>query len=405
MSDQHAATDSPFRGGRVISLVSGIAYLLTLLILPSQILAESLAERAESGRFASAFSEVPHDQGTATLNAFFGRPDLNVALENIPRPSDACPDSAASNAAGREWLIANVENHKVLMFNENHYGLRERVFVRKMLPALRDQGFTHIGFEALRHDAVNIDGRYLPATEIYTREPLFAALLRESESLGFSVFGYEPDPPMGVEALTPQQRFELRETGQAEHIAGVIQAAGEDARFVIFAGWSHIAKEPVPAPGGSALWMAGRLMEKTGITPLSIDLTSCVDTAPEEPDWAGRLLLDEIERPMGFGRDAHAFDAEFRLPALGAYQNGSPGFYRQSLGSPVAIPEVFLESDEPVLIEARNLQAAADAAAFDRLLLSPGDRYPLYLPPGEYQLIARSAEGEILATKLIAVDD
>ena len=376
---------------------------LVLLGISQCVLCLTPAELAERGEFSKAYSMMPHDQGKATLNVFFGRPDLNLDLSGLPTASAACPDESDREISGREWVIENSRDRKVLMFNENHYGMRERIFLRKLLPELRNIGFSHIGFEALLHNAENVEGRYSPASDLYTREPLFAALLREAESLGFNVFGYEPELS-DLENLSPHKRFELREEGQAKHIKHQLDAAAEGDRFVIFAGWSHIAKKPVPAPGGPGLWMAGRLKEQTGIDPLVVDLTSCVDVGDGPIDWNGRILLDESDLPIGFGRDAHAFDAELRLPASSHASEKASGFYRQTLGYPVSIPDDLLSMDQSVLIEARAVTHTLNEAAFDRILLHPGERHPIYLPPGHFRVIARSGSGEIIGSQDISVD-
>jgi hypothetical protein len=364
--------------------------------------AETVAGRAEAGKFEELLSEAPHDQAVATLNAFFGRGDINAQLQALPEASTACPEEFHKTLSGRDWVLEKAVDTKVLMFNENHYGLRERVFVKHLLSDLRQLGFTHLGLEALDSEATYADGRYTPAADIYIREPLFAALLRQAESLGFRVFGYEHSTQTS-DALTPAEQFHARESGQAENIRMAIENADEEARFVVFAGWSHIAKEPIPGPEGDALWMAGRLKEKTGIDPLVIDLTSCVDEAADPSDWFGRILLGKDGEALLFGRDSDAYDAQIRLPVAPRHLE-SPGYYRQTLGTAVFVPSEMLAGDEPTLLEARSRSAAADASAYDRVLVFPGEHLPLYLPEGQFTLVSRRGNGETIDTRQVVVD-
>ncbi len=364
------------------------------------------AERAELGEFKALFDESPNNQVVATLNVFFGRSDLNAELTRLPQASRTCPSDGARTTSGREWVLANSRETKVLMFNENHYGLVERVFQRALLAELRAAGFTHIGFEAMEPDVVKTGGRYTPAADFYTREPTFAALIREAEATGFEIFGYEhwieqSDHP------DPGERFAMRESGQASNIQARIEAAPDDARFIIFAGWAHIAKQPVSAVGGPGKWMAARFMENTGIEPLAIDLTGCVYETEDPEDWQGRILLAEDNAPLVievFGRDAHAFDAQIRLPVPPRSHPAAAGFYRQTLGQAVPVPEELRPAGEPVLVQARHVPMQDDEVAHDRVLLYPGEDLPLYLPPGEYELQAHRGDGEIVGRMRIVVE-
>lgn len=75
----------------------------------------------------------------------------------------------------------------------------------------------------------------------------------------------------------------MREQIQAENIAAIVDRSDPSARLLIFAGWSHIAKQAVGE--ANQLWMAARFMQLTGIEPFSIDLVSCV--------YAGQFFNNE----------------------------------------------------------------------------------------------------------------
>ena len=363
----------------------------------------TLAERAERGEFEALLEQAANNQVVATLNVFFGRSDLNAELTPLARASRACSTDGARVASGREWVLANARDTKVLMFNENHYGLAERVFVRTLLAELRAAGFSHIGLEAMDHDVVKMGGRYRPAADFYTREPTFAALIREVESTGFEIFGYEPSIKQSDD-LDAAERFALRESGQANNIQARIEAAPDDARFIIFAGWSHIAKQPVSAPGGPGKWMAARFMENTGIDPLAIDLTACAYEAEHPENWQGRILLGEDGTPLVFGRDAHAFDAQIRLPVPPRDHPVATGFYRQTLGQAVGVPEALRPDDKPALVQARKIHGPDNEVAHDRVLLYPGEDPSLYLVPGQYELQSHRGDGEIVGRKRMLVE-
>ena len=377
--------------------------LLLIALHSSLAYSQSLAERAERGEFAVAFDAAPNEQILATLNTFFGRSDLNADFPEIPQASRSCPLEGATDMSGRQWILANARVTKVLMFNENHYGIGERVFVRTLLPELRNMGFTHLGLEAFNNSASDDDGQHKPGSGFYTIEPTFVGLLREAEAAGFEIFGYEPRIEAS-EDLDREERFALRESGQAANIQAQIDAAPEDARFIIYAGWSHIAEQPVSAPGGTGRWMAARFKKNTGIDPLTIDLTACVYESKDPQNLRGRIVLAADGTPLVFGRDPHAFDAQIRLPIPPRNHPVTAGFYRQTLGQAVIVPEKLRPADEPVLVQARKLPMLDGEVAHDRVLLHPGEHLPLYLPPGEYELQAHRGDGEIVGQMRIGVE-
>ena len=100
------------------------------------------------GSIPADMNEYGKDQQRATYNTFIGRTDLNSQLLTLAR-RPACEVEEYDYQAGDEWLFNNLHDKKIVMFNENHYVPSSRIFVKQLLPQLRNMGFTHIGFEAL----------------------------------------------------------------------------------------------------------------------------------------------------------------------------------------------------------------------------------------------------------------
>ncbi|HET6628988.1 MAG TPA: hypothetical protein VFG91_04370 [Woeseiaceae bacterium] len=363
----------------------------------------SYAERLAAGAFDEFLSGEIEPQRLAAWNTFVGRPDLNTAFTDIPKASNDCPTADAEVLNGAEWVLASAADARVVMFNENHYGTEARAFVRQLLDDLRGIGFTHIGFEAFS-PVVERHGRpYTPAEGTYTVEPVFAALVRDAKALGYEVFGYEAtirapdDAPM-------QERVEVREQGQADNLAERIDAAGAEAKFIVYAGWSHIAEEPISSWGKPLPWMAARFKQATGIDPLTIDLTSCVYPAADPGGWRGRLYIAEDGRPAVSGRYAGAVDAQVRLPVPAAGDPEAAGFFRSSLGDPVPVPASLRLDDAPVLVQAYRVDQQEGEVAYDRILLRPQDELPLYLPSGTYRLVSHRGNGEVVGRANVDVN-
>lgn len=365
--------------------------------------AQSYAERLAAGTFAEWIEETSdHPQLRAALNTFLGRSDLNDRLGNIPQPSTDCPTEGAEEGTGTQWVLANAAEVRIVMFNENHYGVQARAFVRNLLGEMRNVGFTHIGFETFS-PVTALEGRpYTPAEGAYTVEPVFAALVRDAAALGYEIFGYESTVRV-PEGATVAERVDLREQGQADNLEDRIASADGEARFIIFAGWSHIAEEPIDGLAGRQRWMAARLKQKTGIDPLTVDLTSCVYTAADPNGWRGRIYLVRDGTPLVTGRYSGAVDAQVHLPVPADHPDAA-GFFRSSLGNPISVPAALRLDDAPVLIQAYRVDQEEGEVAFDRVLIHPGEDLPLYLQAGSYTLVAYQGDGTQVGRATMEVD-
>jgi hypothetical protein len=358
---------------------------------------QSIAERFAAGRLDELRTEMAaHPQGLATFNAFVGRADLNEGLEGVPPGAETCPSEGLRAVDAAAWLLAQSRHARVLMFNENHHVPAARVFVRALLPRLRAAGFTHVGFETLSPPGPE-PRVYSAADGYYSVEPTYAALIREARAQGMELFAYESLKDAG-EGASMHDRIAAREEGQAENLARAVGAGPPNSRFIVFAGWSHIAEAELPAGGGIFhRWMAARFRQSTGIDPFTVDLTSCAHSSSKR---GGQVLLDAARRSVVHGRYAGAVDAQVSLPAPPAA--GMPGFYRSSLGVAVPVPEN-LRVDGPVLVEARDSRSGAADVAFDRLLLQKGEKFPLYLPTGTYDLVAHRGDGSLIGRERVQV--
>lgn len=363
---------------------------------------QDFAERMAQGAFEELLAESTAPQTRATMNTFLGRQDLNSAISGIPRASMDCPVGDAVQVDGAAWVLELAESRKLLMFNENHYGLQSRAFVYELLPELRKLGFSHIGFEAF-HPVVEEGEQISPASGHYSVEPVFAALVRLAADLGFNVFGYESNAKAPAKAPM-SERVQIRERAQAKNIQSSIASAPADARFIVFAGWSHISEIALDGWGEKIRWMASNLKESTGIDPLTIDLTSCAYPSRNDHDWRGRVFLSENDVPVISGQYSGAVDAQIHLPIPVEGDASAAGYFRKSLGAAFLVPELLVPSEDPILVQAYKLGEMQDGVAFDRILLQPGENLPLYLPRGKYELLGHRGSGEIVNRVVVEIE-
>ncbi len=398
------------------------AIVASTLLIAGSAAAQNMEALWRDGAFQVALDSIQdlepaglRDQVRATWLTYLGRQDRQSGIEgSLPGPRTDCVTGDQADPEGwvdaDDWILEAVSDHRVVMFNENHYRVEARAYVLALLARLQASGFTHVGFEAFQTSEVMAERAgqtatdqwgYSPADGSYTHEPVFAALVRKAGELGMEVFGYEVSGSAPGDA-DMAERIAFREQGQADNLIKRLDAAGDDARAVIFAGWSHIAKEPLR---GGQRWMAARFRDQTGIDPLSIDLTTCVFPAVDNRQRsAARMPLANDGVPIVVGNYQGAVDAQVHLPVA---EDGErvPGFHRQVLGVATPIPSKLLDDDEPVLVRALRSDRKPDAVPDDQVLVYPGESLSLYLPSGHsYQLAGHRGDGSLTARKTISVE-
>lgn len=182
-------------------------------------------------------------------------------------------------------LLLRVDTSQVVMFNEAHHCPHHRYLVGTLLQEFYDRGFRYLGLETFINDSL-WEARKYPTVNngFYSKDPVFANLIRAAADLGMEVFGYES-----------WQQGESREVGQARKIYNVIQKDPE-AKILILAGYDHITPK----------WMAGKFHEISGIKPLTINQT-----------YTYLLRLDNPERKNeAFIVDPDSFtDTNYRINA------------------------------------------------------------------------------------------
>ena len=170
----------------------------------------------EKQKFMSMFA--------SQFSAFLGRDALTRELANAgwhPRPLDST--IAVSNfvaADAMEEIAAAAKSYRVVILDESHNSQQERVFGHLLAQALRANGYTHMGYEALSPGTakdVNKNGPSL-VTAFYAADPVYADFVRQAKVMGYEIFDYEPKQERTLDQAT--QRRE-REAGQAANIKKV----------------------------------------------------------------------------------------------------------------------------------------------------------------------------------------
>ncbi|MFT4178224.1 MAG: hypothetical protein QM612_01990 [Thermomonas sp.] len=349
----------------------------------------------------------------ATELSFLGRP--LEALRGFPfrgsdKPSDDLPTASAyKDVPAAEWIAAQADDYRVVMVNEAHHVPQTRVLTFALLQALRARGYTHLAVEALANDGSDAmpDGYPVRKTGIYTREPVFAELLREARRLGYVLAPYEPNDE-------GEQSQQQRETGQAQAIADLL-AGSPEAKVLVHAGYAHIgeAKKGLPDDARS---MAMELARISGLALLTVDQTSTRAYEAGDIDTVGQQLAKRfaVVAPSVLvareGGDAWSsapglYDVSVLLPAQPAAPLRPDWLTLGGKRLQVAIDMTPCIKHLPCLVEARYANEGDDAIPADQFLMLAASEAgtPLYLAPGDYRLRLLGNDGTTLAERKLTV--
>jgi len=297
-----------------------------------------------------------------------------------------------------EWLDDRLAATRVLMLNENHADPGPRWFLREILPRLRERGFRHLALEALDPDRPlgPREARLSRGHGWILDEPLFAGMIREALKLGFAVFGYDRFDTSGLAEADRFDRILARERGQAETLIERLARIPEEEKLIILGGLTHITEDWHYLRDGRRLgWMAAQFTALSGLDPLTVDLTGCPVKAGRRADITpAQIHFSKDGTPLVAGPYAGRVDAQFHIPGGGS----DPGTFRHSLGRPWHAPADAIPRQRMILLEAFAGGAPAGALPHDRVLLDPGENFPLFLPTGRYMLHVTGRGGDRLAT-------
>lgn len=326
--------------------------------------------------------------------AAVGREDLLAgSRRTYDNPASlVCTDEASANAI--EGIIGALGDQNVVIINENHAMPAHRVFIRELVIQLRTQGFTHYAAETL--SAVAASGTGYPSTDDgwYTSEPLMARLLKTVRDLGYIQIAYEQTAEQAAPPEAEMQtRIETRENAQVANLKAAVLDDNRDIKIIVHVGHSHVAEEPVYGTE----WMAARLKKATGIDPFTISLLACRSSSNVP-------VLSQTALDINGDAQPRYTDYLVGLPSF-TFENGRPS-YRAAIGDiATKVPAALLPVENPVIIEARPIDASLNQEPVERLYLAPGENLPLMLPSGTWSLISFDEEGSISGPEIVSIED
>ncbi len=338
-----------------------------------------------------------------------GREDLSVRTVFVQ--SHTC---ALDEDRGLDDLIAAARQAQIVVINEVTFtdATRHRAMTARLLEALADDfdilASTHFNHRRLEWEMSETVGPY-------HNEPIYARMIETARANGYRLVSIShrsipdrlvpddesaPFNPVTRSQVASLQRHILDEDPTARVIIHLPLSLADERAPQPAADPSQTQQASQDAPSrratdGSFAWL---LREATGIDPFTI--TQGCRPAPgpdletgsegvEEP--ASVVWPDQLADPATLNIRGRAdaaipyFEQTFSL--------GRPN-WRRALGDvEVTLPEALLPVDNPVIYEVRASGRSIESAPIERLLLYPGEAWPLLLPPGEWGVTAWTEQG------------
>ena len=270
-----------------------------------------------------------------------------------------------------DYIPQLAKNYRVVFLNEAHNIALTRTLTVRLLKPLREEGFNVLAVETLYPndiDALNKRGYPIAASGFYTREPVYAEMVRTALKLGYRVVAYEADP---------NHTGDAREAQQAENLRKILKA-DPNARIVVNAGYAHIQKTGKFLGAES---MAEHFMKDSGITPLSIEQTILIphqDRLMNHPDYdpiveslhptQPMVFIDKNARPWSL---RPGYDASVIFPQEHFAYDRPTWLELWGARVPFTVSGNVCQRHWPCMVAARYADEGDDAIPADRMVLDP----------------------------------
>lgn len=303
-----------------------------------------------------------------------GRDDL-VDPATIPEPMMACPQRWVDPV---ELVSQSAKGARAVILETDRFAPEQLAFTQRIAARLAEDGFDTYADDSL---SLGPGGSSDAAAPLVTegsvaRDPAYGRLLREMKQRGLDLIdpGIWWTSPRELASLSAEEQRARRQLALAQQVNRRVLSRSPTARAILMA-----------ERGGETKILETEVRRLSGFEPLTVAFVRCseADEAPafvpqhgegEHPDRSADIVIAIPRPPLVAGRQGSAKD---------------------SGEAAVSVPAVFEPQQHPVLVEARRAGDPVLAVPEDRLLVLPGDRLPLLLPPGHYRIEAWTKDGPI----------
>ncbi len=323
---------------------------------------------------------------------------------DIRKQKDTEEDSlyftGSNKVIAKEYIIEQSKNVQIIIINEAHHISKHRTFTKSLLKGLYDNGYRHLGLEALFDRTIN--ERKFPVLEsgYYTKEPEFGNLISEALEIGFTLFAYE---------ASNGKNGKEREIEQAENIQKYIEN-NPKGKVLVHCGYAHAYENDYPSWGKA---MAGRLKENMKIDPLTINQTMFLERSNKDNNHLFVRLNNSREPIILIEENGHIFNGKSEIKQTDIviihpqtnYINHRPDWV--SKGKEIyTIPLSKIEKHQHLLVLAyRNNEFESNGIPADIVEIT--DSAPtseLYLSKGDYTIVMKDRNYNIVEEYNIEIE-
>ncbi|CAM1346264.1 hypothetical protein [Tenacibaculum crassostreae] len=298
-----------------------------------------------------------------------------------------------------DFITSEAKKTRLTIINEAHHSSLHRNFTKQLLQKLYNNGYKHLGLEALtngneKDTGLNTRKYPIQTSGYYTKDPEFGNLIREALKIGFHVFAYEQ---------TTNKNGKEREIEQAKNIQKVLNQFPDD-KFLIHCGFDHALE------GSHRSWdkaMAERLKEYTNINPLTIN--QVLYSEKSNPNFNHPLLktlnikeptvlLDKNNKPLSYQRNDSWSDIAVLHPNT-SFLNNKANWAESKIE--IDLKELNINYPAMVLVYHKNesIQTAIPVNIIE--LENRQDSCLLYVEKGNYNIVITDTKNSFLLNKNI----
>lgn len=356
------------------------------------------------------------DDMAAAMWAQFS-PRLNGLIDTTPfekgsadkpaTPEDVAAVKSAEPRDAISTIVDMARNRRIVILNEEHDAPEDRAFGLSVAKALKPLGFTVLAAETFTNDkdptktdmsALAKRGYPIRSTGTYTSDPAFGDFVRQALGLGYRPIAYEQTAEQGIN--DSGNGIDEREEAEASNLAKAMTQFPQE-KFFIYVGYSHAAKIPLREEDREKthLWMAGRLKQKTGLDPLTIDQTTL---GAANASLSSRLLRSIVQQrgithpvilfsddaPLRVGRYRDAVDLQVVHP-ITHITHGRPNWLETMGRKPARPASGLVPRSGRSLVQAFIASEGADAIPVDQAVLEPNNPRWFMLPDQPVRFVVK----------------
>ncbi|WEK34004.1 MAG: hypothetical protein P0Y53_16065 [Candidatus Pseudobacter hemicellulosilyticus] len=322
-------------------------------------------------------------------------------------------------------LFKAIGNSRIVMINENHFDWRHRAFTESLLDSFRARGFDLLALETLNHQQ-DVNSRKFANyySGFYTRESVFANLVRTAAAKGFTLLAYEDSVNIDTVYTSDSGSYDSREWEQAKNIAAALEKY-PGSKLLVHAGYGHISEHKSRI--GRNMSMAELLRVKFGYEAVTInqtfldDLSSGLKPVTDFPPGyylVSKESLLPLDTALFMQCDHYIFNTIHHYP--GEQLTGPDRGLRTIALAAFPLDSLLRASGLQATLEIyrqQELATAFPAPCFIKHISPSADLLPavlaaddvripeqVYLPPGSYTVLLRSEKGDCYFQRPLVVE-